>query len=60
VTKNVFTVTRSLFTVNGVGFLNARTWLEDIRAHADPHLTCVLIGMRRHRLIISVTYSRII
>jgi Ras family len=40
--------TRSLLTVNIVGFLNARTWLEDIRAHADPHLTCVLIGTRRH------------
>lgn len=25
--------------------MNARTWLQDIREHADPHLTCVLIGM---------------
>ena len=26
------------------GFLNARTWLADVRAHADPHLTCILVG----------------
>ncbi|EIM89650.1 ras-domain-containing protein [Stereum hirsutum FP-91666 SS1] len=25
-------------------FLNARTWLEDVRKHADPHLTCILVG----------------
>ncbi|KAA1469309.1 ras-domain-containing protein [Dentipellis sp. KUC8613] len=25
-------------------FLNARTWLADVRAHADPHLTCILVG----------------
>ncbi|KAF9505847.1 hypothetical protein BS47DRAFT_488458 [Hydnum rufescens UP504] len=25
-------------------FTNARVWLDDIRAHADPHLTCVLIA----------------
>ncbi|KAF8308554.1 ras-domain-containing protein [Clavulina sp. PMI_390] len=25
-------------------FTNARIWLEDIRAHADPHLTCVLVA----------------
>ena len=26
------------------GFLNARTWLRDVRQHADPHLTCILVG----------------
>jgi Ras-related protein Rab-2A len=26
------------------GFLNARTWLKDVRQHADPHLTCILVG----------------
>lgn len=26
------------------GFLNARTWLADVRQHADPHLTCILVG----------------
>jgi len=25
-------------------FVNARTWLADVRAHADPHLTCILVG----------------
>ncbi|KAN0076744.1 Ras family domain containing protein [Tylopilus felleus] len=25
-------------------FLNARTWLADVREHADPHLTCILVG----------------
>ncbi|OCH93797.1 ras-domain-containing protein [Obba rivulosa] len=25
-------------------FLNARTWLADVRAHADPNLTCILVG----------------
>lgn len=25
-------------------FANARTWLADVRAHADPHLTCILVG----------------
>ncbi|KAI0314725.1 ras-domain-containing protein, partial [Amylostereum chailletii] len=25
-------------------FLNARTWLSDVRQHADPHLTCILVG----------------
>jgi len=25
-------------------FLNARTWLKDVRQHADPHLTCILVG----------------
>jgi Ras-related protein Rab-2A len=24
--------------------LNARTWLKDVRQHADPHLTCILVG----------------
>ncbi|KAF7793244.1 hypothetical protein EIP86_004354 [Pleurotus ostreatoroseus] len=26
------------------GFLNARSWLKDVREHADPHLTCILVG----------------
>ncbi|KAI0056433.1 ras-domain-containing protein [Artomyces pyxidatus] len=25
-------------------FQNARSWLADVRAHADPHLTCILVG----------------
>ncbi|THH12943.1 hypothetical protein EW146_g7236 [Bondarzewia mesenterica] len=25
-------------------FLNAPTWLADVRQHADPHLTCILVG----------------
>jgi len=25
-------------------FINARTWLKDVRQHADPHLTCILVG----------------
>ncbi|KAG6371915.1 P-loop containing nucleoside triphosphate hydrolase protein [Boletus reticuloceps] len=27
-----------------MSFMNARTWLEDVREHADPHLTCILVG----------------
>lgn len=27
-----------------IGFENARGWLADVRAHADPHLTCILVG----------------
>lgn len=26
------------------GFENAKTWLADVREHADPHLTCILVG----------------
>lgn len=26
------------------GFINARTWLADVREHADPNLTCILVG----------------
>ena len=26
------------------GFTNARSWLADVRQHADPHLTCILVG----------------
>ena len=26
------------------GFMNARSWLADVRAHADPQLTCILVG----------------
>ncbi|KAH9833060.1 ras-domain-containing protein [Rhodofomes roseus] len=25
-------------------FVNARSWLADVREHADPHLTCILVG----------------
>jgi len=25
-------------------FVNARTWLADVREHADPNLTCILVG----------------
>ncbi|KAL5529278.1 hypothetical protein ACEPAG_5263 [Sanghuangporus baumii] len=25
-------------------FENARTWLDDVREHADPNLTCILVG----------------
>lgn len=25
-------------------FENARSWLADVREHADPHLTCILVG----------------
>ncbi|KAG6331567.1 hypothetical protein ID866_7520 [Astraeus odoratus] len=25
-------------------FLNARSWLADVREHADPHVTCILVG----------------
>ncbi|PBK93259.1 ras-domain-containing protein [Armillaria gallica] len=25
-------------------FKNARSWLADVREHADPHLTCILVG----------------
>ena len=24
--------------------MNARTWLADVREHADPHLTCILVA----------------
>lgn len=24
--------------------MNARSWLQDVREHADPHLTCILVG----------------
>ncbi|KAI0748404.1 ras-domain-containing protein [Daedaleopsis nitida] len=25
-------------------YVNARSWLADVREHADPHLTCILVG----------------
>ncbi|KAF9462745.1 P-loop containing nucleoside triphosphate hydrolase protein [Collybia nuda] len=25
-------------------FTNTRSWLADVREHADPHLTCILVG----------------
>lgn len=27
-----------------LGFVHARSWLKDVREHADPHLTCILVG----------------
>lgn len=32
------------------GFNNVRTWLADVREHADPHLTCILVGNKRDLL----------
>ncbi|EPQ57823.1 ras-domain-containing protein [Gloeophyllum trabeum ATCC 11539] len=29
---------------NRTTFENCRTWLADVREHADPHLTCILVG----------------
>ncbi|KAK7693854.1 hypothetical protein QCA50_003427 [Cerrena zonata] len=29
---------------NRQSFINARTWLADVREHADPNLTCILVG----------------
>jgi Ras-related protein Rab-2A len=26
------------------GFIHAQSWLNDVREHADPHLTCILVG----------------
>jgi Ras-related protein Rab-2A len=26
------------------GFLNCQNWLKDVREHADPNLTCILVG----------------
>lgn len=26
------------------GFEHTRSWLADVREHADPHLTCILVG----------------
>jgi len=34
----------SVLTCGVPGFSNARTWLKDVRQHADPHLTCILVG----------------
>jgi len=25
-------------------FIHAQSWLDDVREHADPHLTCILVG----------------
>jgi len=29
---------------NRTSFTDARSWLADVREHADPHLTCILVG----------------
>ncbi|KAJ3548003.1 hypothetical protein NMY22_g1433 [Coprinellus aureogranulatus] len=29
---------------NRKSFLNAKNWLADVREHADPNLTCILVG----------------
>ena len=26
------------------GFQNVRNWLADVREHADPHVSCILVG----------------
>ncbi len=31
-------------TASRPGFIHARSWLKDVREHADPHLTCILVG----------------
>jgi Ras-related protein Rab-2A len=30
--------------VCSLGFLNARSWLAEVREHADPHVSCILVG----------------
>ena len=36
---------RTLFAIlPSTAFINARSWLQDVREHADPHLTCILVG----------------
>jgi GTPase SAR1 family protein len=34
----------SLLNRNYKGFMNARSWLADVREHADPQLSCILVG----------------
>ena len=34
----------TLFYRLSAGFMNVRSWLADVREHADPHLTCILVG----------------
>ncbi|KAF9448300.1 ras-domain-containing protein [Macrolepiota fuliginosa MF-IS2] len=29
---------------NRKSFVNTKSWLADVREHADPHLTCILVG----------------
>ncbi|KAL9715543.1 hypothetical protein Ac2012v2_002203 [Leucoagaricus gongylophorus] len=29
---------------NRKSFVNTKSWLTDVREHADPHLTCILVG----------------
>jgi Ras-related protein Rab-2A len=31
-------------TPTETGFMNVRSWLADVRQHADPHLSCILVG----------------
>ena len=30
--------------VYSLGFLNARSWLAEVREHADPNVSCILVG----------------
>ena len=30
--------------VYSLGFLNARSWLAEVREYADPHVSCILVG----------------
>ncbi|THH11845.1 hypothetical protein EW145_g380 [Phellinidium pouzarii] len=39
-TESFRSITRSYYR----GFNNVRTWLGDVREHADPNLTCILVG----------------
>jgi hypothetical protein len=33
-----------LISLARIGFKNVRMWLGDVREHADPNLTCILVG----------------
>jgi hypothetical protein len=40
----VKTTNADYYSPEPTGFDHARTWLADVRTHADPHLTCILVG----------------
>jgi len=31
-------------SICSLGFVNARSWLAEVREHADPHVSCILVG----------------
>lgn len=33
-----------MLTSDNPGFQNVRNWLADVREHADPHVSCILVG----------------